>query len=79
MRLVLDRTGAGMTCENREEYVQNIVNILSDTTLAKSLSQKADQYVREEISWSIVADQHLDIYRSTMEIPGIESRIIMVE
>lgn len=79
MRQILDRTGAGLTCEGREEYIQNIVNILSDTLLAKNLAQKADQCVREEISWSIVADQHLDIYRSTMEIPGTESRIIMVE
>ncbi len=79
MRLAIGRSGTGLISETRDDFVQNIIRILTDKTLAASMSENARKYVKEQISWSIVADRHIEIYRKYMDIPKLHTGIILVE
>ena len=79
MRRILERSGAGLVCKNDQEFVDNIVTILQNPALAEEMSRNARKYVREHISWSLIADRHIDIYQKLIDKPLLESRIIWVE
>lgn len=79
MKQSMEKTGAGLVCKDRQEFVENIVRILSDETLAHELSQNGKKYVHEVISWPRVAERHLKVYRSLIDIPKLESHVILVD
>ncbi len=57
----------GLMCETDEEYIENILILLEDQDLWNQLSQNAKRYVQEKVSWSIVADKHIGIYKELVE------------
>ncbi len=79
MRLAIGKSGTGLISENREDFIENITRILSDEALASRMSENARKYVKEKISWSIIAEKHIDIYRKYMDIPKLHTGIILVE
>ena len=79
MEQALEASGNGMVCSDHAQFIENIVRILVDDQLSRKLSQNAEKYVREVVSWSRVAEQHLNIYKAVMDMPNVESNIIMVE
>ena len=76
---VIQESGAGIACDTKEEFVEAIVKIISDPLLSKKLSENGQKYVKNNISWSIIADKHLDIYNSLMDLPDVNIRIISTE
>ncbi len=58
---------AGLISETKEEYAKNILLLLKDEKIYRELSATAKRYVTEKISWSIVADKHIEIYRELIE------------
>ncbi len=79
MRQTLSETGTGITCDSHADYVDAVVKLLHDRQLAGDLSKNAREYVRKQISWPLVARQHLELYSAVMDIPRIESNIILVD
>jgi glycosyltransferase involved in cell wall biosynthesis len=79
MEQALEASGNGMVCSDHSQFIENIVRILVEDQLSRKLSQNAKKYVREVVSWSRVAEQHLNIYKAVMDMPNVESNIIMVE
>ncbi len=79
MKEVMKRSGAGMVSRNEKDYVQNITRILQDEKLARQFSLNAIKYVKNRISWTLVAKRHLHIYQGLLEEPMLESRTIRVE
>ncbi|MBW1997032.1 MAG: glycosyltransferase [Deltaproteobacteria bacterium] len=79
MKEALEKSRAGLTCDNTSQFVENIARILSNNEKARELSQNALRFVREVISWSRVAGQHLEIYKSLMDIPEVQSHVITVD
>lgn len=79
MRSIIDKIGAGLTCNEPEDFVNNIVNLLSDSKLTKKLSQSAKNYVKKFASWKIVAQKHMEIYSRITRMPEFESNIIYVD
>ncbi len=79
MRLAIGKSGTGLISETREDFIKNIIRILSDEALAAKMSQNAKKYVKEKISWSIIADKHIKIYQKHMDIPKLHTGIILVE
>lgn len=67
MEAIFSKYKAGLMCEKENEYVDNILRLLKDEKLYKELSRNAKLYVKEKISWSLVADKHISIYRSLIE------------
>ncbi len=76
---VIQESGAGIACDTKEEFIEAIVKIISDPLLSKKLSENGQKYVKNNISWSIIADKHLDIYNSLMDLPDVNIKIISTE
>ncbi len=79
MKRIIGGQGAGVVCERREDYIEGIYRILSDESFARRLSENARRYVKNEISWSLIADRHIALYKAIMDIPKVDSHIILVE
>ncbi len=79
MRQKLAESGAGLTCNEPSEFVEKVVSILCNEELSKELSKNAGIYVRDEISWSRIAQLHLDSCRRLMDIPKIKTHVVLVE
>lgn len=62
MQQTIARSGSGIVCETRREYVEAIVKILSDENFSRKLSENARNYVINQIGWPKVAKRHIDIY-----------------
>lgn len=67
MTSLVEKTRAGLVCDTDDDYVNNIDRLLSDDNLRKEYSQNALRYVRENISWSKIAQRHIDIYEKIVE------------
>ena len=52
----------GFYAKNDEEYVESIVTLLLNKEIHKKYSQNAQSYIKENISWDIVARQTLNLY-----------------
>ena len=68
--------GAGVVCGSRSEFIEQIVRLLSDGEFAKRLSENGRRFVRNTISWPMIAEKHLEIYKEITGIPNLEIRII---
>jgi len=79
MKGILARSGAGLASESDREFVENIVRVLSDDDFSARLSANAKRYVRDVISWSHIAREHMEIYREFIDNDFMDSRTIWVE
>lgn len=59
----LERSGAGFYAKTDDEYVDRIVSLLTDPDIYNQCSQNALAYVKEKISWDIVAGQTTNVYK----------------
>jgi len=75
----LGRAKAGLVCNNRRDFVDCIVRVLKDEGLAKEFCENGRRFVKENISWSIIADRHIGLYREIADIPKVDVRIITTE
>jgi len=79
MTRILKESGAGFTAESPAEYVEKIVSILQNEALAQQLSQHAIRYVREKLSWRLIAQQHIQLYEATLDSVEENIQTIFVE
>ncbi len=79
MTRILNESGAGFTAESPAEYVEKILSILQNETLAQQLSQRAIRYVREKLSWRLIAQQHIKLYEETLDSVEENIQTIFVE
>jgi hypothetical protein len=47
--------------------------------LSQKLRQNVKKYVKIVITWSQVADHYMELCKTVMDTPKIESRVILVE
>ncbi|MDD5727755.1 MAG: glycosyltransferase [Victivallales bacterium] len=62
-RSIIRESGAGFTADSDAEYVEKIVSLFKDEELYRKCSGNALRYVREKISWDIVARETLKVYK----------------
>jgi len=79
MEEIIRESKAGVVCENRSQFTGQIVRLLSDNQLAETLSKNARTYVRNVVSWSKVAEEHMRLYRGLLEMPKVKTRVLVVE
>ena len=75
MASLIEETRAGLICNTDQDYIDGIDMILSDDDLRKEYSNNAVRYVRDNISWSRIAQRHIEIYETVVEssILGIDN------
>jgi hypothetical protein len=54
---------------NQIDYIQNIIKILRDDDLYRTLQNNIKEYVKNFSSWTIIAQQHIKVYRSVVRVP----------
>lgn len=61
-------SGAGIAVspEEDEGLKRAILTLIKDQSLREKYSQKATLYVKEKISWSLIADKHIRLYRKLL-------------
>jgi len=64
---LIEKAQVGLISDTDQDYIKNIGRILTDDKLRKTFSENAFKYVREEVSWSRVADEHIRIYKNLVE------------
>ena len=69
LRETVTNVGCGMVAEDDEQFVNNITKILKNSDLWLELSNNAVDYVKEKISWRLIAKRTMDVYRSAVKIP----------
>jgi glycosyltransferase involved in cell wall biosynthesis len=75
----LSHSGGGLTCDNDEAFVDNIVKILNDDSLRGGLGDNIRRYVKNEVSWDIVADKTLAVYHKIVRVPYGKARHVYFE
>lgn len=68
-RELVKRSNGGWICENNKEYIQNIIKILRDDDLYRTLQNNIKEYVKNYSSETIVAQQHIEVYQPVVRIP----------
>ncbi|MEM5948335.1 glycosyltransferase [Spirochaetia bacterium 38H-sp] len=63
---ILDRSGGGLIAETDNDYVRHIIALLNDKVLYNEKVENIKEYIAECASWSIVANQHIDVYKSIL-------------
>jgi glycosyltransferase involved in cell wall biosynthesis len=67
MTSLIKKTHAGLVCDTDQDYIDNIDKLLGDDGLRKECSENALRYVRDNISWSKIAQRHIEIYKAIVE------------
>ncbi len=68
-RKLIKRSNGGLICKSNKEYTENIIKVLRDDHLYRTLQNNIKAYVKNHNSWSIAAQQHIEVYQSVVRIP----------
>jgi 1,2-diacylglycerol 3-alpha-glucosyltransferase len=68
---LIEETCAGLICDTDQDYVENVDRMLSDDDLRKECSENALRYVKNNISWSRIAQRHIELYKTIVEPPSV--------
>ncbi len=72
----LEKSGAGFYAETDDEYVDRIVTLLTDEEVYNRFSRNAVNYVKEKISWDIIADKTIQVYKQFERKPECRTRYV---
>jgi glycosyltransferase involved in cell wall biosynthesis len=72
----LEKSGAGFYAETDDEYVDRIVTLLTDEEVYNRFSRNALNYVKEKISWDIIADKTIQVYEQFERKPECRTRYV---
>ena len=70
----IEESQGGLVASSDEELADHIIRILTDDKLSESLRRNIDRFVREKVSWRIVAGRHVDVYEKYAWRPTPRSR-----
>ncbi len=69
LRETVSEVKCGMVAGDDDEFASHITKILKDDEFRAELSDNAREYVREVISWRLIAKKTMDVYGSLTKMP----------
>ncbi|BAI81353.1 glycosyl transferase [Deferribacter desulfuricans SSM1] len=63
-----EKSKSGFACNTLEEYIEKTAALIEDESLRKSMSINAKIYVKNEISWDIIANKHIELYKKLTKV-----------
>ena len=78
-RKLVNRSKGGWICKSDDEYVRDIIKILRDDELYRTLQNNIKAYVKDYSSWSKIAQHHIKVYHSVVRIPYGRARYVYWE
>lgn len=76
LREMVARANCGLIANDDDEFVEHIARILTDENFCKELSRNAQDYVRKNLSWQVVARKTIDVYHDVVVVPYGRARYI---
>jgi 1,2-diacylglycerol 3-alpha-glucosyltransferase len=68
-KLIIDRSGGGVTASSDADYEDRVLDILRDEALSTKLKNNISNYISKEAGWSHTANLHCDVYREIITTP----------
>jgi len=75
---IVQKAKVGFCADSDEEYIEHIVRLLTDKSLYEELSGNALNYVKNKISWNIVAEKTLKVYKQFDQKLECKNRYIYI-
>ena len=75
---IVKKSGGGFSATSDKDYVDGIVKLLTDDKLLAECSENIERYVKNEISWEIIAKKTVDVYNKFDEKLDSKNRYIYV-
>jgi glycosyltransferase involved in cell wall biosynthesis len=72
----IEESEAGFYAQTDDEYIDRIVTLLTDREVYDRLSQNALTYIKENISWDIVAHKTINVYEQFDLKPECKTRYV---
>ena len=66
-RETVTSVNCGLVAKSDEEVAKSIVKVLRDDSLRSELSRNAREYVRKTVSWKLIAERTLEVYRELIK------------
>ena len=76
LRETVAQVKCGLIAKNDDEFVEYITKILNDDDLRNKLSENARDYVKNTISWRIIAEETIKAYKEVIVVPYGKARYI---
>ena len=67
LRETVASANCGLVAKDDEEFAKCIIKLLRDDTLRSELSRNARDYVRKTVSWKLIAERTLEVYRELIK------------
>ena len=78
IRELVEKSKCGFVAENNQQFVGSIVKILKNEQLARKLSRNAIGYVQKNLSWKLIAQKTMDVYRKLIPVPPTKAHSIQL-
>ncbi len=79
MMQLIKESGAGVIVPSQDQFAEAIANLLGDDEQARRLGENAREYVRRQLAWPLIADQHIHLYERLRSYPDIGSQVMVVD
>ncbi len=73
---IIHRSGGGIICQNDNEYVNAIIELIDNPSKSNEIKNNIKQYINCEAGWSKIAQQHIDVYHSVVTVPYGKAKYI---
>ena len=78
-RLSIERSKGGLIAGSDQEFVENIVKLISNDKLRQQFRNNIRSYIKKDVGWDNVAKSHIKIYQSVVRVPYGRARHVFWE
>ena len=69
LRESIKRSKGGIVADSDQDYMKNILQIIGDDVLSNKLKNNIKEYVARDVGWDNVAQKHIKVYHSVVNVP----------
>ena len=70
----IELSKGGLVANTDEEFEAHVIRLMKDRKLRESMKRNIEKFVREEVSWGVLAEKYMAIYEKLMRRPTSRSR-----
>ncbi len=75
----VERSKGGLTCETKQDYVKNIIELITNDNLRHKMQTNIRNYVKDQVGWGKIARSHVKVYQSVVKVPYGKARHVFWE
>ena len=79
LRLSIERSKGGFIANTDQEFVENIVKLISNDKLSQQFRNNIKSYIKKDVGWDNVAKSHIKMYQSVVRVPYVRARHVFWE